>query len=75
MIKIKKYIFSKIEYNINRINLGCNCLVNIASTGQKYIIYNPLILYYGMYKYDIIDIVILIKSIKNNYEYIIVLEI
>ena len=55
--------------------MGCNCLVNIASTGQKYIIYNPLVLYYGMYKYDIIDIVILIKSIKKNYEYITVLEI
>ena len=53
LIKIKKYIFSKIEYSINRINLGCNCLVNIASTGPKYIIYNPLVLYYGMYKYDI----------------------
>ena len=50
----------KKDYNIRhdvryiiRINLGCNCLVNIASTGQKYIIYNPLVLYYGMYKYDI----------------------
>ena len=47
----------------------------MALTGQKYIIYNPLVLYYGMYKYDIIDIVILIKSIKKNYEYITVLQI
>ena len=50
-----------INYNIDpvrdiyNINWACNCLANMASTSQKYILYNPFIVYYYMYKYDIIS--------------------
>ena len=39
--------------DINRINFACNCLADMASTGQKYISYNPFVVYNYMYKYDI----------------------
>ena len=39
--------------DINRINFACNCLADMASTGQKYISYNTFVMYIYMYKYDI----------------------
>ena len=39
--------------DINRINFACNCLADMASTSQKYISYNPFVVYNYMYKYDI----------------------
>ena len=50
-----------INYNIDpvrdiyNINFACICLANMASTGQKYILYDTFIVYYYMYKYDIIS--------------------
>ena len=57
--KLKIHIL--INYNkdpvrdINSINFACICLANMASTGQKYILYDTFIVYYYMYKYDIIS--------------------